>query len=495
MSVRSWMLGIAAALVLAAGCGDDAAPAQTADVGTVDTSEDLDTDTTESDAPGDTTDGDVSAVDTTASDTTPSVDAAPDTTPSIDTAPPSCAGVTAQPEGVFLARAQSVTGELLGCDRALHAMAGADGSTLRVHIDAFDRLEPLTGQVTAPAPATLTLRFTDLLGTVLAETSGLAAGDTADLVLDRTGEFFVTLESDEPTVAAAYGIRVGCAAGSDTDGACDREYTRYPIVLMHGAAGTESFGGLIDYWNGVRGPMEAAGYKVLVDAVDPYQSSDVRASQWRAHLDGWVANGEARRFNLIAHSQGGVDARLLTADLDPERQIQSLITLSTPHRGTSLASIADGTLSNLQLTSALVDAVVDGLVVLYGLDTDQDVAAQMAALSVSGMEAFNDATPDRPDVYYASWAGKTCSLINLICQANNGGEIVNPLLSATFAALRIFEGDNDGIVGVDSAKWGDFRGTVGADHLNEIGLGITAPGYDPEDLLLDEARRLQAMGL
>lgn len=48
------------------------------------------------------------------------------------------------------------------------------------------------------------------------------------------------------------------------------------------------------------------------------------------------------------------------------------------------------------------------------------------------------------------------------------------------------EGANDGLVGVESAKWGNFRGvedaawySPGCDHLNMVGhlFGVT-PGFD-----------------
>ena len=58
------------------------------------------------------------------------------------------------------------------------------------------------------------------------------------------------------------------------------------------------------------------------------------------------------------------------------------------------------------------------------------------------------------------------------------------------------EGDNDGLVSVDSATWGDFRGVLPADHLDQVGMSdplATAP-LDHHAFFIAEATRLAELG-
>jgi triacylglycerol lipase len=104
------------------------------------------------------------------------------------------------------------------------------------------------------------------------------------------------------------------------------------------------------------------------------------------------------------------------------------------------------------------------------------------------MAIFNVGTPDDDNIYYQSWAAKTkwgCPSVLL--------EI--PWL----IMLAEGSGANDGLVSVNSAKWGTFRGvedaawwSPGCDHLNIVGMffGIT-PGFDAPDFYVDIASELK----
>jgi triacylglycerol lipase len=72
-----------------------------------------------------------------------------------------------------------------------------------------------------------------------------------------------------------------------------------------------------------------------------------------------------------------------------------------------------------------------------------------------------------------------------------------------------FEGNNDGLVSITSAKWGNFRGTLdggfwsfvgGVNHLAEVGapviagIGIPTPGYDAPTQFVNIAADLKYRG-
>jgi triacylglycerol esterase/lipase EstA (alpha/beta hydrolase family) len=369
-----------------------------------------------------------------------------------------------------------VSGSLLECEGALHAVAGPESAELELYLSEWTGVE--AAQV----------RFLTVGGEEL-WAGTMMWGATETLTLPWNGEFLVELrgQGDEP---GDYTLEQTCIRD------CAGTWTRYPTLLMHGLAGTESFVGILDYWYGVEPRLTGEGYTVWVRDVDPYQSTTVRAEQWAAHLEELFADGHHRHVNLLGHSQGGLDARYVTSLLDVEGRVATVTTVSTPHRGTGVADIANGVFDSSMVSELVADGVIDALMLFYGSTNDQDIAAQMAQMSAEGMETFNNQVSDRSDVMYQSWAGRTCGGLDLICQWDNGGEIVTPLFAVTHGVLVLMEGDNDGLVGVESAKWGDYRGEISADHIDEIGqiAGATAPGFDHLDFYSEMLADLSGKG-
>ena len=128
-----------------------------------------------------------------------------------------------------------------------------------------------------------------------------------------------------------------------------------------------------------------------------------RGQEIMRQIDGLVQDGLARRFNLIGHSQGGVDARYVAAHLGGD-VIASVTTISSPHRGTPVADYAADLVDMTGVDSALIREALFTLTNAIGVST-LDYVGQLSTLTTSGMAAFNRATPDHPGVYYASYAG------------------------------------------------------------------------------------------
>ena len=103
---------------------------------------------------------------------------------------------------------------------------------------------------------------------------------------------------------------------------------------------------------------------------------------------------------------------------------------------------------------------------------------------------FNPNTPNVDGIYYQSWAAKA----KISCPS--------VILEIPWLIMLGLEGANDGLVSVESAKWGNFRGvedaawySVGCDHLNIVGqlFGIT-PGFDEDEFYCDIASDLKDRG-
>jgi triacylglycerol lipase len=221
--------------------------------------------------------------------------------------------------------------------------------------------------------------------------------------------------------------------------------TRHPIVLAHGYMGFATVGvhrARRDYFVGVRNRLEALGYTVHLARLSPAASISLRAAQ----LAEQVESLRAERVNIIAHSMGGLDARYAITHLGLHARVASLTTIGTPHRGTPIADTSTMFIGDWPKFRRMLDkmgANVDGL---YDLTTLR-------------MEQFNRLVTDVAGVAYGSVVG-----------AITGVERpVNPLLLPGHSYLSRTVGANDGMVPVESQKWGDVFGEIEADHWEQIG--------------------------
>lgn len=246
-----------------------------------------------------------------------------------------------------------------------------------------------------------------------------------------------------------------------------------PIVLLHGAAGFDQIGP-IEYFFDVADTLEADGKVVFTTSVDPLQLIEVRAAQLADQIDQILADTGADQVHLIAHSQGGLDARFLISSLGYGDRVATLTTISTPHLGSRVADVALGLLPGPaeDVLGFLIDLLVGGVV-----GSEQDVIGQVNELTERFVvSTFNPANPDDPRVQYFSVAGAT--QLNPFVNPFTT-DVCDPLLAVGFLVLAP-TGANDALVTVESARRGQFLGTVPADHFDEVGqlLGTTALGFN-----------------
>ena len=190
--------------------------------------------------------------------------------------------------------------------------------------------------------------------------------------------------------------------------------------------------------------MQYFGLPCYFPSLPPVGTVAVRA----ASLARYIAGLSQKRLFLVGHSMGGLDCRYFSQNFDSKNRVRALVTLGTPHHGTQLA---DRLLKGSDLLSKLARRwMMPGL----------------ADLTISAVERFNREVPDRSDVRYLSYAG-----------SRPVAEM--PLCFRPWTQMLTQEaGYNDGQVPVTSAAWGDFCGTVRADHMELVGwsLGLPATG-------------------
>lgn len=272
---------------------------------------------------------------------------------------------------------------------------------------------------------------------------------------------------------------------------------KYPIVLHHGfnASSSNSW----SYYQ-VKEALEKDGNFVVVSEVEPFQGVPARAAslakiveQARVAFCAKKAPNDATcaqttKVNLVAHSMGGLDARYLVSALGYGDRVASVTTISSPHRG---SAVADAVLGLVKYDA--VNKLFSELAGFYGktftaddLAKNSDIRAAFVSLSEENAAKFNATVVNDARVYYQSWAGVSRAVggprtasgqaeVKAAC----GGTCYGEVGRADFMAASLVIGSTvvghfssapqDGMVTVENAKWGNFRGCFPSDHLDEVG--------------------------
>ncbi|KAI7898595.1 Alpha/Beta hydrolase protein [Cokeromyces recurvatus] len=234
---------------------------------------------------------------------------------------------------------------------------------------------------------------------------------------------------------------------------------RAPIVLCHGLYGFDKLGPdafpllQIHYWGGIENALAKLGAKVIVTKVPSTGSIWLRAYTLHQILKSILKED----INFVAHSMGGLDCRyLITHMLDRPYKIKSLTTISTPHRGSPVMDwfrdhigvgtmTSDAALVAAGLTSKNKNKFLNQFIRLVDTEAYANLSTDYCK------HHFNPHTPNDPKVAYYSYGANASfppwSLLNLPSKW-----------------IREKEGENDGLVSVESAKWGHYIKTLDADH-------------------------------
>jgi len=278
------------------------------------------------------------------------------------------------------------------------------------------------------------------------------------------------------------------AAGSST--ACA---TRYPIVLAHGmgASATISLFGLdiMDYWWGIEDALEDEGADVYITTVNGMDTTANKAKAFRTQFLQILAITGKAKANIIGHSHGTIYTRYAITNLALYPKVASHTSLSGPHRGSSVADFIFNIVP--QNGWSLVGGTLDFVYAVFFGDTNPSSLQNGWEMTRPQMQnVFNPNCPNASGVYYQSWTSKIRYMSNSL------------LLEIPWLICKYYEGDNDGLVSVSSAKWGNFRGVIegdwwsgGVDHLNIVGqlFGIT-PGFSAPDFFVSVAKDLKSRG-
>lgn len=214
--------------------------------------------------------------------------------------------------------------------------------------------------------------------------------------------------------------------------------TKYPIMLVHGIIFRESR--VFHSFGKIEKNLKAQGYCVYVGKQDGFGTIENNAAQLKEQIDKILAEEQAEKINLIAHSKGGLDCKYLIDKLGMEDKVASLTTLCTPHMGSPVAS------KIMRFPKWMLKFVAFWINLWYRIFGDRHpdsyrVCEQLKARGETEPFPYTDR------IYCQSFSAT-------MERVRDDFVMGIPLI---FSRM-IRSGETDGLVPVESAKFGNYRG-------------------------------------
>lgn len=227
--------------------------------------------------------------------------------------------------------------------------------------------------------------------------------------------------------------------------------TKYPIMLLHGAAFRDDKR-IYKYWGRIPRALEKEGASVYFGNQDAWGSVESNAAIVKEKISTVLSRTGRKKVNLIAHSRGGLEARYLISAMGMDKQVASLTTISTPHRGSKTLDYFMNWPKSLYRS---ISFFVDIYSRMIG-DKNPDFFRSSRLLSSMECRKFNKKYPDKSGVYYQSYMAKMKSSFS------------DPLFILTHFIVKQVEGENDGLCSIESGKWGDYKGEITGDQFINV---------------------------
>lgn len=236
--------------------------------------------------------------------------------------------------------------------------------------------------------------------------------------------------------------------------------TKYPILMVHGVFFRDFR--YLNYWGRIPAALEANGARIFYGNHQSAASVADSGHEIADRIKQIIQETGCGKVNIIAHSKGGLDSRYAISKLGMAPYVASLTTINTPHRGCEFADYLLGKIPEKQQQT--VANTYNSALKKLG-DTNPDFIAAVTDLTASACAKLNRELPDPPGVYIQSTG--SCM------KKPSGGRFP---LNTTNAFVKHFDGENDGLVGYESFKWGSNfiylkpQGSRGISHGDVIDL-------------------------
>ena len=216
--------------------------------------------------------------------------------------------------------------------------------------------------------------------------------------------------------------------------------TKYPILLVHGIFFRDS--NFFNYWGRIPAALIKNGAQIYYGNQHSAASVEECAKELSEKISEITKLTGCGKVNVIAHSKGGLDIRC-AADLPGiSDQIASITTINTPHKGCRYAEV----LLN-RIPKAILHFIADNYdrtLDRFG-DNGSDFIRGVTDLTASRCARFNDEHPIPEGVYCRSFG-------SYMKKPTSAGFPLN----FAYLIVKLFStSPNDGLVDVESMRWGD----------------------------------------
>lgn len=260
--------------------------------------------------------------------------------------------------------------------------------------------------------------------------------------------------------------------------------TKYPVVLVHGIFFRDWW--CINYWGRIPKSLIKNGCEIYYGKQQSANKIAKSASELKENIMKIINETGCKKVNIIAHSKGGLDSRYAISMLGLNEYVASLTTISTPHKG---CKFVDYLLNKIpDSVQKFVDKKYNKLFMKLG-DKDPDFLGGVYDLTYKNCEEFNKKVVKAEGVYYQSVGSKMSSFFSDGFPLNLG-----------YLLSKHFDGENDGLVEVNSADFGNFTlintsKRKGISHGDIIDLTRRdIDGFDVCELFVDIVKKLKLLG-
>lgn len=229
--------------------------------------------------------------------------------------------------------------------------------------------------------------------------------------------------------------------------------TKYPLVLVHGVGFRDLK--YINYWGRIPKELIRNGATIYYGNQEAWGTVEYNAKDIKNKIIDILKETGCEKVNVIAHSKGGLDSRYMISKLDMGDYVASLTMMSSPHRGCKFVDVA------CKIPDKIYKAIARFFDKHYRLlgDKNPDFYTASRQFSTYHSKKFNEEITDVEQVYYQSYTSVVKNLFS------------DYVIAIPYILVKFMEGENDGLVAVDSAKWGEFKGVLRNIRMRGISHG------------------------
>jgi len=215
--------------------------------------------------------------------------------------------------------------------------------------------------------------------------------------------------------------------------------TKYPILMVHGVFFRDYEH--LNYWGRIPKELEKNGATIFYGNHSSALAVEKSAQELKKRVLSIIEETGAQKVNIIAHSKGGLDSRAMIA-LDMAPYVASLTTINTPHRGCVFVDY---------LLTKAPQGFKENLARVYNKaaeklgDIAPDFLEALNDLSATSCKCFNDS-----DCF--DYSGVYCQSVGSVMKGSKGGRFP---LNVAYPVVKHFDGEDDGLVSVNSFEFGE----------------------------------------